>query len=224
MTRPGLRLHGVSSHQSAACPAGLRLLPPIPNGVPVDDLAAKGIAVEGHALVLGRICPEKGIHLAIESAERAGVPLVIAGRVYPYESHVRYFEEEIRPRLSPAVRFAGPLGFEDKRRMLASAACLLVPSLCEETSSLVAMEAAACGTPVVAFAAGALPEVVEEGRTGFLVEDVAGMAAAIPATAALDRELCRAIARERFSLGAMTDRYLSLYRDLRGEGEAAAAP
>jgi glycosyltransferase involved in cell wall biosynthesis len=94
---------------------------------------------------------------------------------------------------------------------MTAARCVLVPSTVPETSSLVAREALACGTPAVAFPNGALPETIEHGTTGFLVRDVDEMAEAIPACDAIDPETCRRAARERFSLRAMTDRYLDLY-------------
>ena len=109
------------------------------------------------------------------------------------------------------------MGFAAKRRLLAGARCLLLPSLAAETSSLAAMEALACGTPVVAYPAGALPEIVEEGRTGFLVEDEEGLARAIGQAAGLDPEVCRETARRRFPLERMTGRYLELYHALAGE-------
>jgi glycosyltransferase involved in cell wall biosynthesis len=208
--RPNLRLHCVSRSQARACPPEVDLLDPIPNGVPVDALAARH-ARRGHALMLGRICPEKGVHLALDAAKAADVPLLIGGAVYPYEAHQLYFEAEVRPRLDRRRRFLGPLGFVRKRRLLAGARCLLVPSLCAETSSLVAMEALAAGTPVIAFPNGALPEIVEDGRTGFIVDGPEAMAAAIPAADGIDRDACRAAARERFSLERMVDRYLDAY-------------
>jgi glycosyltransferase involved in cell wall biosynthesis len=208
--RPDTWFHCVSPTQHGSAPPGVRLLDPIENGVPVEALTARH-AKRRFALMLGRICPEKGVHCAIEAAKRADVPLLIAGEVFPYEAHQRYFEEEVEPRLDHARRFIGPVGFERKRRLLTAARCLLVPSLVAETSSLVAREALACGTPVVAFPHGALPEVVEHGRTGFLVPDEADMAGAIEAAGALDPETCRRVARERFSLGRMIERYFEIY-------------
>jgi glycosyltransferase involved in cell wall biosynthesis len=211
--RPNTWLHAVSEAQHRSCPKGPHVLPPIENGVPVEDLAAHH-AKRRFAIVLGRICPEKGIHLAIEAAKRAGIALLIAGEIFPYEAHRRYFDEEVRPRLDKARRFIGPVGFARKRRLLSAARCLLVTSLAAETSSLVAREAIACGTPVVAFANGALPETVEHGRTGFIVEGIEAMAAAITDAAALDQDLCRAVARERFSGTRMIERYMEVYRTL----------
>ena len=111
-------------------------------------------------------------------------------------------------------RFLGPLGFARKRRLLSGARCLLVPSTAPETSSLVAMEALACGTPVVAFPSGALADLVEDGRTGFLVSSVAEMADAIAAAGQIDADTCRRTARERFDQAGMVARYLATYRQL----------
>lgn len=213
MERPNTFLHCVSAAQQRACPSGAALLPPIPNGVPVGDLRARQ-AKRGWALALGRICPEKGFHRALDAARLAGVSLLLAGEVYHYPEHQQHFRDEIRPRLDARRRFLGPVGFRRKRRLLAAARCLLVPSQAPETSSLVAMEALACGTPVVAFPVGALPEIVEHGRTGFLVRDEREMAEAIRAAGELNPEECRRAARERFSATEMTRRYLALYRRL----------
>ena len=121
---------------------------------------------------------------------------------------------KIRPRLGGNVRFLGPLGLAPKRRLLAAARCLVVPSRIAETSSLVAMEALACGTPVVAFRAGALPDLIAHGRTGFLVSDVHGMAQALRDVEAIDPAECRREAERRFSSEPMISRYLDLYRQL----------
>jgi glycosyltransferase involved in cell wall biosynthesis len=166
------------------------------------------------ALFLGRICPEKGVHLAIEAAALAGIPLLIAGEVFPYEDHTRFFETGIVPRLNRMCRFIGRVGLRQKRRLLTAARCVLIPSLVEETSSLVAREALAAGTPVIGFARGALADVVRDGRTGFLVDSVEAMATRIRQAEIIDPDLCREDARRRFPLHAMMASYLSLYREL----------
>ncbi|MGD9617845.1 MAG: glycosyltransferase [Alphaproteobacteria bacterium] len=209
--RPNTWFHCVSADQQRRFPPLPTMLDPIPNGVPIDCLWARH-ARRGFALALGRICPEKGFHLGLDAARLARTPLLLAGQVFPYETHQRYFSEEIRPRLGRHARFLGPIGFARKRRLLAAARALLIPSLVPETSSLVAMEALACGCPVVAFPAGALPDLVEPGLTGFLVSTVDEMAAAIPRCDGLDRERCRELARQRFSLDSMIESYFRLYR------------
>jgi glycosyltransferase involved in cell wall biosynthesis len=194
----------------------------VPNGVALNALAARH-AKRRFAVALGRICPEKGFHVALDAAGRAGVPLLLAGRTFPYEAHETYFAREVAPRLDASRRFIGAIGPARKRRLLSAARCLLLPSLAPETSSLVAMEALACGTPVIAFPSGALPEMVEHGRTGFIVRNEREMAAAIHAAARIEPEVCRAAARERFSLERTVERYLALYRDLANRAAEAAA-
>ena len=206
--RPGVRLLPVSASQARTAPPELDLLPPIENGVALDY---PRLTRRSFALVLGRICPEKGAHHALEAAKAADASLIIAGEVYPYPEHQRYFEAEVRPRLDGRRRWVGPARGARKRRLVAAARCVLIPSTAPETSSLVAREAAAAGTPVVAFRSGALPETVEHGRTGLIVNDALEMAQAIRAIDAIDPAVCRAVARERFALRRMTDEYLALY-------------
>jgi CelD/BcsL family acetyltransferase involved in cellulose biosynthesis/glycosyltransferase involved in cell wall biosynthesis len=211
--RRRLFLHCVSKSQQEFCPAGTKLLPPIENGVDLDRLRP-ACRKRDFAVALGRICPEKGFHWAIDAAKAAGVPLLLAGEVFPYDAHLRYFHEEIEPRLDTLRRFIGPVGVRRKRRLLAAACCLLVPSRATETSSLVTMEAFACGTPVIAFPSGALADLVEHGRTGFLVSDEREMAQALRSVDALDTNACRTVAEMRFSADRMTAEYLERYRQL----------
>lgn len=211
--RRDVYLNCVSRSQQRDCPAGTRLVPQIGNGVPVRALDCR-CGKRRFAVSLGRICPEKNVHVALEAGLRARLAVIVAGRVFPYEAHERYFREQVAPRLDRERRFVGPLPFGRKRRLLASARCLLLPTLAPETSSLVAMEALACGTPVVAFPNGALPEIVEHGVTGFLVRNEAEMADAIDACGGIDPERCRAVARERFSVDAMVGKYFDAYQQL----------
>ncbi len=222
LERPRTWMHCVSRSQRRACRGEASLLPEIENGVPVDALRGCFRKCR-YVAALGRVCPEKNLHTAIEAAVRADVPLLLAGEVFPYEAHQQYFREQILPRLDGLRRFVGPVGFERKRRLLSCARCVLVPSLAPETSSLVAMEALACGTPVVAMASGALPEVVEHGVTGFIVHDVEEMAEAIRAAEGIDPQVCRDTARRRFSADRMAQEYLALYERLVRENVATDA-
>ncbi|HET8891070.1 MAG TPA: glycosyltransferase [Candidatus Angelobacter sp.] len=167
-------------------------------------------------LWLGRICEEKAPHLALEIAARAGLPITIAGQVYPFSYHQQYFEREVVPRLqeTPNAEFVSAPPAELKRCLLREAQALLITSLADETSSLVAMEAAAAGAPVIAFRRGALPEVVKDGVTGFLVEDAAQAVAALQNVSGIRQEVCVQYAQENFSAGKMAERYSALYEQL----------
>jgi glycosyltransferase involved in cell wall biosynthesis len=217
--RPNTFLHCVSASQRARGPDEAKLLPVVPNGVALEADYTRH-AKRRFALALGRICPEKGFHIALDAAKRADFPLLIAGETFRYAAHEAYFAQEIAPRLDRTRRFIGPIGPVRKRRLLSAARCLLVPSLAPETSSLVAMEALACGTPVVAFPSGALPDIVEHGRTGLIVRNAEEMAEAIHSVTRLQPEDCRAAARERFPLERTIQRYFALYRELARRGWA----
>lgn len=220
ITRPRTFLQCVSSSQRRSCPPGPQFLPEIENGVPFIGGHTRP-ARRNFCVALGRICPEKGFHLAIDAAERARKPLLIGGQVFEFRTHRQYFEQEIAPRCNGFVRFLGPVGMSRKRRLLSAARCLLVTSLVPETSSLVAMEALACGTPVIAFPSGALTEIVEHGRTGFLVKDEREMADAIAAAESLDSKACLEAARTRFPVEQMIGRYLDMYKTVAASGDVA---
>lgn len=211
--RPRTWFQPVSVDQAGRAPHGVVLLDPIPNGVHVQRYRPSP-AKRDYALVLGRVAPEKGFHDAIDAARLAGAPLRAAGAVFPYPEHRRYFDEEIVPRLDGERCWVGAVAGAAKVRLIAEARCMLIPSTAPETSSLVAMEALACGTPVIAYRSGALPEVVEDGVTGLIVGDVAGMAEAIGRIGSIDPAACRRAACARFAVARTTAAYLDLYRKL----------
>ena len=192
----------------------------IPNGVRLDvfrPVAEK----DDFVLALGRICPEKGFHLALDAARKAGVSLLIGGSVSPFPEHHAYFEQEIVPRLDDRRRFLGPLPLSRRTELLARARCVVMPSLVNESGPLVAIEALASGTPVVARRVGALPEYIEDGRTGILADDVDAIADAMLDAATLDPRDCRQAACERFSSERVARSYFDLYGRLADLGRAA---
>ena len=192
----------------------------VPNGIALDCFETKGGPARDKRpqglLWLGRICAEKAPHLVLEIAGRAGMPITVAGQVYPFSYHQQYFEREVVPRLRtiPNARFVPAPPAELKRRLLREAQALLITSLAEETSSLVAMEAAASGTPVIAFRRGALPEVLREGVTGFLVEDADQAVAALQQVSLISAAACVQHARENFSSRKAAETYSELYERL----------
>ncbi len=168
-----------------------------------------------YAAFLGRFAEEKAPHLAIDAAVRAGRPLQLGGDVH--EVARAYFEREVRPRLSrhrATTAWLGELGHAPKLALLRGAAALLMPLAWEEPFGLVMIEAMLVGTPVIAFARGSAPEVVEEGLTGHLVRGVEEMATRLRAIDGFDRARCRARAIERFSYLRMAREHEELYRAL----------
>jgi len=195
----------------------------VANGIALDRFApdsGSGEECSPHRreglLWLGRICEEKAPHLALEIAARAGLPITIAGQVYPFSYHQQYFEKEVAPRLRrmPSANLVASPSAELKRRLLREAKALLITSLADETSSLVAMEAAASATPVIAFRRGALAEVVQDGVTGFLVDSVDEAALALQQVSRISPAACVQHARENFSASKMAERYIHLYERL----------
>ncbi len=196
----------------------------IPNGITVDDFPFTS-SKRDYLLWLGRVCEEKAPHLAIQAAQSAQMPLVLAGQIYPFRYHQDYFNREIRPHLTQGshVRFVDTPLREQKLDLLCHARALLLTSTAEETSSLVAMEAMACGTPVVAFRRGAFPEVVADGETGFVVESLEEMSPALGEVDRISPAACRARVERHFNASRMARDYQELYRRvLRRAGDLAA--
>jgi glycosyltransferase involved in cell wall biosynthesis len=168
----------------------------------------------GDSLVaLGRIHPDKATADAIEIARRSGRRLIICGPV----QDETYYAERVAPHVDgDRVRYLGNVGGTQRSDVLSQAAALLHPLGFDEPFGLSVVEAMACGTPVVGYRRGALPETVDEGVTGFLVDDIEGALAAVPRALALDRAGVAALARRRFSAERMVDEYLAVYERLLG--------
>ncbi|HEX2865893.1 MAG TPA: glycosyltransferase family 4 protein [Ignavibacteriales bacterium] len=219
LTNPpkGVYFNCVSRSQFQSRPEMPSLLGFIGNGIRLEKFQVK-TGKHNFALSLGRICWDKGYHAALDASKKAGIPLIIAGELFPYEYHREYYNKEILPRLDGIdYKFIGPVGLEKKKRLLSAARCLLVPSLVPETSSLVAMEALACGTPVIAYPAGALCEIIDDGVTGFIVNSIDEMAGAILRSGEIKAEVCRSAARKRFSSGRTIKEYFRLYENIISE-------
>lgn len=191
------------------------------NGVPVDEFPFA--AQPGSYLAfVGRLSPEKGPLEAIEVAERTGIPLKIAAKVNEWERD--YFETQIRPRLTPTlVEYVGELGEAEKRNFLCGARALLFPIHWPEPFGLAMIEAMATGTPVLALASGAVPEIVANGTTGYVCRDVSEMAARVRSIEQISRIACRNWVLQKFSTKAMADRYEVVYRKIVSSPRAMTA-
>ncbi|MFI8593411.1 glycosyltransferase family 4 protein [Microbacterium sp. NPDC078428] len=166
---------------------------------------------DGYLLWLGRYCAEKGPDLAIDAARAAGRTIVLAGKRRDPLEH-RYFDEVIRPRLGPDTEVVGEVGGSQKTEMLAAASALLFPIRWAEPFGMVMIEAMATGTPVIALRRGSVPEIVDHGRTGYVLDDISGFPAAIDALEHLRPVDARRRVEQHFDVSVMTRAYERLYR------------
>jgi glycosyltransferase involved in cell wall biosynthesis len=182
------------------------------HGLPTD-LYLPGRGDGGYLAFIGRISPEKGVGKAIKIAGRAGIPLKIAAKID--KADLDYYNDEIKRLLKgPGVEFIGEIGDRDKGEFLGRAMALLFPIDWPEPFGLVMIEAMANGTPIIAFRRGSVPEIIDEGLTGFVVDNVDGAVAAILRAAALDRSGIRRCFEARFSVERMARDYIELYDDV----------
>jgi glycosyltransferase involved in cell wall biosynthesis len=201
----------VSEDQPRHAP-GLDFAATVHHGVPVEDFPF-GERCDGYLAFVGRFAPEKGAHTAIDAALRAGLPLLLAAKVEPLEQ--AYFDAEIQPRLVPGrIVYVGELGQGAKRRLLRDARALLSPVEWHEPFGLVLVEAMACGTPVVGYARGALPEIVRHGTTGFLADGPAELLDGIRRAHLIDRRRCREHVARWFHADRMASAYERVYLPL----------
>jgi glycosyltransferase involved in cell wall biosynthesis len=209
---PHMPLVSISNHQRRPVPP-VNWMGTVYHGLP-DTMYREGGGKGGYLAFLGRICADKGPVEAIEIARRAGLPLKIAAKVDPADR--AYYDEVVAPLIakSPHVEFVGEIDDRKKQDFLGNALGLLFPICWPEPFGLVMIEAMACATPVIAFECGSVPEVLEDGLTGFIVAGVEGAAAACGKLPRLFRPSIRSRFEERFSARAMANEYLRIYRQL----------
>jgi glycosyltransferase involved in cell wall biosynthesis len=196
----------------------LNIVAVIHHGIPIKNVMPS-IHPANFFVWLGRMVPEKGAHLAIEAAKKAGVPLVLAGIV---DQHVpqarRYFHEEIEPQIDgQQIKYIGPVGLQDKIDLLSRARGMLNPIQWEEPFGMVMVEAMATGCPVIAFRRGAAKEIITSDRVGFLVNDVTEMVDRIHRIDEIDRKAVRLYTEEHFSSYAMVKSYTKAYKRIIGQ-------
>lgn len=200
------------SHHQASTAAGVNLAGVVHHGVEPARFPA-GSGRGGYALFLGRMHPDKGVHIAARVAREAGMPLRIAAKMSE-AAELRYFAEAVEPLLGGGVGYVGEVGGADKLELLADATCLLNPICWPEPFGMVMIEALACGTPVVASRAGAAPEIVEAGVTGYLADGDEQLVQALAKVGDLDRSTCRQAVELRFSAGRMVAQHLAIYQQV----------
>jgi glycosyltransferase involved in cell wall biosynthesis len=218
-TLPFYRRHGakvwlsaLSRAQLEGAPAEVRSVGVIPNPIDLDAWPLER-RKERYMLWMGRMVADKGAHRAITAARKASVPLVLAGPVQPGQRS--FFDAEIDPHVDgESVRYVEEVGGEHKRELYAHASALLMPIRWPEPFGMVMIEAMACGTPVIAFREGSVPEVVVDGESGFIVDDEDEMATAIGRVDELDPERCRETVAKRFAVGVVAEAYENAYRQV----------
>jgi glycosyltransferase involved in cell wall biosynthesis len=169
-----------------------------------------------YLLFLGRMSPDKGAHRAIEVAQQVGVPLKLAGKMQELREE-EFFEATVRPHLGSEIEYLGEVSHDEKVDLLQNARATLFPIEWAEPFGLVMIESMACGTPVIATRHGAVPEVIEDGRTGIIVEEHAEMAAVLDRADEIDPLECRRYVEERFSKERMVADYEAAYRKALGD-------
>jgi glycosyltransferase involved in cell wall biosynthesis len=205
-------LVGISRAQLSSAPPGLGAIEAIPNPI---DLRAWPLQERksDYLLWIGRMTPEKGPHRAIAAARAVDVPLVLAGVIQPGQQ--AFFDREVAPHIDgERVRFVGEVGGSDKRSLFARARGLLMPIRWNEPFGMVMVEALACGTPVIAFPEGAVPEVVIDGKTGFLVDDERAMADAVGRLHQIAARDCRAWVSQNCDVEVVAAAYEDIYRSV----------
>ncbi len=189
------------------------------NGVNIADYDFNAtIAPDAPLVFLGRIQAEKGTAIAIETARRTGRKLIIAGNIPDEALHQAYFKEQVEPYVDGGqIVYIGAVNDRQKNELLQNALALLMPVTWDEPFGIVMAEALACGTPVIGFNRGAVPEIIRQGINGFVCNTTDEMVQAITRAAQIDRNACRKIAEENFSARVLGQQYLQLYQTITGK-------
>lgn len=187
----------------------LEYLATVYNGIRTADFSFVD-SPDDYLLFFGRIHPDKGTHEAIQIARKAGKMLMIAGIV----QDERYFKEKIEPQLDDQIVFVGHAGPAERNKLLGKARALLHPISFDEPFGLSVAEAMYCGTPVIAFNRGSMPELIKDGQTGYLVKDVETGSDAVSNIKSIDRQACHVWAKDNFSSEKMVADYLELYKQI----------
>ncbi|MBU1111113.1 glycosyltransferase family 4 protein [Patescibacteria group bacterium] len=166
----------------------------------------------GYLCFVGRLMPDKGVDVAVRVALQTGLPLKIAGSIYNEDKE--FYETKVKPNLSEQIEYLGSIGPKEVEKLYRGALALLMPISWEEPFGLVMIEAMACGTPVIAFNRGSVPEIVVDGKIGFIVKNEKLMVSAVKKIGTINRSKCREWVEEKFSVERMAENYLGLYSKL----------
>jgi len=208
---PDINFVAISKNQRKSAP-GINIVKTIYHGLPIERYEFNQNP-QNYILWLSKIMPQKGIAEAIDIAKLSGENLIISGNIPP--EYGDYFDFRIRPLIDgKKIQFVGASDFEKKIELLKNAKAFIFPVKRPEPFGLVVIEAMACGVPVIAFKEGSLPELIEEGKTGFLVNNIEGACQVLKKIKKISREYCREYIKKNFNLKRMVNRYEKLYKKI----------
>lgn len=199
--------------------------------IEIEDVIYNGLKMEnypfsresgGYMLFVGRISMEKGVHHAIEVSQILNIPLIIAAKLDVRD--IQYFKEYIEPALSEGyIKWIGEVDEEERNRLMSKAVCMLHPVIWREPFGLTMIEAMACGCPVIGFNKGSIPEIIDHGKTGFVVNDIDEMIDSVLNIGSIDRAECRKHVLKNFNVAKMADKYEEIYFRILEKGEVVSS-